>query len=78
MHQIRKHCASIGHPIVMDDRYGDFAFNRQFRRSCGLKRQFLHAMSLALRYKGRLRKWTAPLPQDLKAVLIRLEAGEKR
>lgn len=78
MHQIRQHCASIGHPVVMDDRHGDFAFNRQFRRSYGLKRQFLHATSLAIQYKGCPRKWTAPLPQDLNAVLKRVEAGERR
>lgn len=77
MHQIRQHCAGIGYPIVMDDRYGDFAFNRQFRRSWGLRRQFLHAVSIATRHKGRMRKWTAPLPQDLKTVLTRLEASER-
>ena len=78
MHQIRQHCARIGHPIVMDDRYGDFAYNRQFRRSWGLRRQFLHAAGLALQYKGQLRKWTAPLPRELNAVLQRLEGEERR
>jgi 23S rRNA pseudouridine955/2504/2580 synthase len=78
MHQIRQHCARIGHPIVLDDRYGDFAFNKQFRRRYGLKRQFLHAASIAVPYKGCVRKWTAPLPQDLMSVLRMLESEEGR
>jgi 23S rRNA pseudouridine955/2504/2580 synthase len=77
MHQIRQHCAKFGHPVVMDDRYGDFAFNRQFRRLYGLKRQFLHAATIAVLYKDTTRKWAAPLPPDLKAVLSLLEAGER-
>jgi len=77
MHQIRQHFARVGHPVVMDDRYGDFTFNRQFRRHYGLKRQFLHATSVEVPYKGNITKWTAPLPQDLKAVVTALEAGEK-
>lgn len=78
MHQIRQHCASIGHPVVLDDRYGDFAFNKEFRRRYGLKRQFLHAAGIAVPYKGRIRKWKAPLPQDLTAVLRLLETAEGR
>jgi 23S rRNA pseudouridine955/2504/2580 synthase len=78
MHQIRQHCARIGHPVVLDDRYGDFAFNKEFRRRYGLKRQFLHAAGIAVPYKGRMRKWTAPLPQDLTAVLRLLESEEGR
>ncbi|MGE0098708.1 MAG: RluA family pseudouridine synthase [Hydrogenophaga sp.] len=46
-HQIRVHLASAGHPIVGDDKYGDFELNRQLQRS-GLKRMFLHAWRLAL------------------------------
>lgn len=77
MHQIRLHCARLGHPVVMDNRHGDFTFNRQFRKAYGLKRQFLHAASLTLRYKGRTEKWTAPLPADLQQVLTSLEGGEQ-
>ncbi|MFL5276930.1 MAG: RluA family pseudouridine synthase, partial [Myxococcales bacterium] len=47
-HQIRRHLASIGHPVVGDARYGDFAFNRRARASMGLKRMFLHSTRLAL------------------------------
>ena len=31
LHQIRKHLAGIGNPILMDDRHGDFSLNRDFR-----------------------------------------------
>lgn len=44
-HQIRVHLASAGHPIVCDDKYGDFDLNRQLQRN-GLKRMFLHAWRL--------------------------------
>jgi 23S rRNA pseudouridine955/2504/2580 synthase len=73
MHQIRLHFAKIGHPVVMDDEHGDFAFNKQFRKSYGLKRQFLHAAMLAFDYHGKKRKWTAALPDDLAGVISALE-----
>lgn len=75
MHQIRLHFAKIGHPVVMDDRYGDFAFNKSFRKACRLKRQFLHACSLSLYHRGRKLRWTAPLPDDLREALQALEAS---
>ena len=46
-HQIRVHLASAGHPIVGDDKYGDFELNRQLAR-LGFKRMFLHAWRLKL------------------------------
>ncbi|MBI1993614.1 MAG: RluA family pseudouridine synthase [Deltaproteobacteria bacterium] len=69
MHQVRLHFAKLGHPIVMDAKHGNFAFNKQFRKTHGLKRQFLHASTIALEYRGKKRKWTAPLPDDLAAAL---------
>lgn len=72
MHQVRLHFAKLGHPIVMDVKYGDFTFNRQFRKSHGLKRQFLHASTITLEYRGKKRKWTAPLPDDLARTLSSL------
>ena len=69
MHQIRLHFAKLGYPVVMDDQHGDFAFNKRFRKAYRLKRQFLHAASLTLDYRGKKRTWTAPLPDDLARTL---------
>lgn len=75
MHQIRLHFAKLGYPVVMDDRHGDFAFNKRFRKAIGLKRQFLHASTLTLNHRGKQRTWSAPLPQDLKRTLELLTRG---
>jgi len=70
-HQIRRHLAAIGHPVVGDSRYGDFAFNREAAKSWGLKRQFLHARRLELEHPltGRPLVVQAPLPKELVQVL---------
>jgi len=46
-HQIRVHLASAGHPIVGDDKYGDFELNRVMQKN-GLRRMFLHAWQLGI------------------------------
>jgi 23S rRNA pseudouridine955/2504/2580 synthase len=68
-HQIRLHFAHYGHPVVMDDQHGDFSFNKRFRKEYGLRRQFLHASTVALEYQGKKRIWTASLPADLSKTL---------
>jgi 23S rRNA pseudouridine955/2504/2580 synthase len=75
MHQIRLHFARLGHPIVMDSEHGDFGFNKQFRKTHGLKRQFLHACSLALEYRNKRWKWSTTLPEDLTRTLNSLQCG---
>ena len=50
-HQIRVHCAAIGHPVAGDDKYGDRAFNLQLR-SAGLRRLFLHAARVRIAGPG--------------------------
>ena len=43
-HQIRVHLAHLGFPIVGDEKYGDFDFNRQLmKKNQKFKRMFLHA-----------------------------------
>jgi 23S rRNA pseudouridine955/2504/2580 synthase len=44
-HQIRVHLASNGHPIIGDEKYGDFALNKQLAK-LGMKRMYLHAWRL--------------------------------
>ncbi|MDR1862808.1 MAG: RluA family pseudouridine synthase [Treponema sp.] len=48
MHQIRRHLLHIGHPVLGDDKYGDFSLNRTLRRERGLKKLLLHASRLAV------------------------------
>jgi 23S rRNA pseudouridine955/2504/2580 synthase len=50
-HQIRVHLAHAGHPVLGDDKYGDFELNRALARQ-GVKRLFLHAQRLALSSTG--------------------------
>jgi 23S rRNA pseudouridine955/2504/2580 synthase len=47
-HQIRRHLASIGHPILGDDKYGDFSLNKRLRKERGLKRLLLHSARLVI------------------------------
>ncbi len=65
-HQIRVHLAHLGHPVLGDDKYGDFERNRQLRK-LGLRRMFLHAASLAFTHPltGQPMRIEAPLPADL-------------
>jgi len=48
MHQIRRHLAHIGHPLLGDDKYGDFSLNKKFRKDAGLKHLLLHASRLVI------------------------------
>jgi 23S rRNA pseudouridine955/2504/2580 synthase len=48
MHQIRRHLAAAGHPILGDDKYGDFSLNKNLRKTLGLKRLLLHAHRLVI------------------------------
>ena len=68
MHQIRAHLASIGHPIVSDERYGTTALP-------GLKRPFLHAARIALPIHGRRRVFESPLPLELRNAMDRVRGG---
>jgi 23S rRNA pseudouridine955/2504/2580 synthase len=47
-HQIRRHLARIGRPVLGDDKYGDFPLNRRLRRERGLKNLLLHASRLVV------------------------------
>ena len=66
-HQIRRHLAAVGHPIVGDRRYGDFPFNREAKATFGISRQILHAWRLELAHPvtGERLSFVAPPPADL-------------
>lgn len=46
-HQIRVHAASLGHPVIGDEKYGEEALNATMKKK-GLKRMYLHAQHLSL------------------------------
>jgi 23S rRNA pseudouridine955/2504/2580 synthase len=48
MHQIRRHLAQIGHPVLGDDKYGDFALNKALAKTRRLKRLLLYASRLVI------------------------------
>ena len=66
-HQIRVHLASSGFPIVGDDKYGDYALNRDLQKRDGqrsaFKRMFLHA------YRLRITHPMTGEPVDIEATL---------
>src|SRR3954471_1061623 len=69
-HQIRVHLAHAGHPVLGDDKYGDFPLNRELAKN-GVKRLLLHAGRLSLRHPltGEPLRFEAKLPEDMSASL---------
>jgi 23S rRNA pseudouridine955/2504/2580 synthase len=67
-HQIRVHLAHAGHPVLGDDKYGDFPLNRALAKK-GVKRLLLHAGRLSLRHPltGEPLRFEARLPEDMGA-----------
>ena len=78
-HQIRVHLAHLGFPIAGDDKYGDFARNRELMKH-GLKRMFLHAHSIAFNHPltGEPLHIAAPLPPELEKFIARLDGDKSR
>ena len=78
-HQIRVHLTDTGHPLMGDDKYGDFALNKRLERQ-GLDRMFLHAWRLDFRHPltdARI-QLEAPLPEALEAFLAEVEQTQER
>jgi 23S rRNA (uracil1939-C5)-methyltransferase len=76
-HQVRKHLASLGHPVLGDERHGDGPSNRHFALAHGLDRTFLHLERLQLvnpSTRAALVLESALAP-DLAVVLRALRAG---
>ena len=70
-HQIRVHCAAIGHPLVGDETYGADYPGQTMRR------QALHAAELAFEhpFSGAKLRFVARPPADFAALIRRLRAG---
>jgi 23S rRNA pseudouridine955/2504/2580 synthase len=77
-HQIRVHLASSGFPILGDEKYGDFALNKQLQKASdtrgALKRMFLHAYRITFQHPetGAPLTLTAPLPAECERFLVSL------
>jgi len=72
-HQIRRHLAAIGHPVLGDERYGDPATNRHFAEKHGLDRAFLHCVRMEFDHPSAGRQVVeSPLGGDLRAVVERV------
>ncbi|HTY02476.1 MAG TPA: RluA family pseudouridine synthase [Rhodocyclaceae bacterium] len=78
-HQIRVHLAHLGFPIAGDEKYGDFALNRELQKA-GLKRMFLHAAKLRFVHPatGEEVALEAGLPPELRSFVERLDHNEMR
>ena len=66
-HQIRVHLAHAGHPILGDDKYGDFELNHRLEKQ-GVKRLLLHAhrLSFAHPVTKDVLELQSPLPADIR------------
>jgi 23S rRNA pseudouridine955/2504/2580 synthase len=77
-HQIRVHLASSGFPIACDEKYGEFALNKQLQKANdtrgALKRMFLHAYRITFQHPetGKPMTLTAPLPPECERFLVSL------
>ena len=78
-HQIRVHLSHSGFPLFGDDKYGDFALNKQLEKA-GLKRMFLHAAKLAFRHPltDQEIELASPLPAELEEFVASVEQNEER
>lgn len=78
-HQIRVHLAHLGYPVAGDDKYGDFALNKELARQ-GLAHMFLHARKTVIEHPrtGARMSLEAPLPAELRSFLAMLDAGDTR
>ncbi|TDV17230.1 RluA family pseudouridine synthase [Paraburkholderia caballeronis] len=78
-HQIRVHCAHIGHPLLGDPVYGRARGKRSVAAlPGGFARQALHAWRLGLIHPrtGRAMQWRADAPDDIAELIAALGFGD--
>ena len=63
MHQIRIHLSSINAPIIADDKHGNFAINKKFKKAFGAKKLMLASCRLTLPLEGKMQTFTIDLPE---------------
>lgn len=81
-HQIRVHMAYVNHPVVGDNKYGNFEANRLFKEQYHFTHQFLHAYKMGF---GKLKEpltalskkeFTVPLGEEYTKILEQLNEKE--
>ncbi|HID31486.1 MAG TPA: RluA family pseudouridine synthase [Desulfobacterales bacterium] len=86
-HQIRVHCAAMGHPVVGDATYGGkrrwkgLAQGPMQNLIKAIRRQMLHAWKLSFVHPrtGQCMHFESPLPEDMVSVLESLQSiGQKK
>jgi 23S rRNA (uracil1939-C5)-methyltransferase len=77
-HQIRRHLAGIGHPVVGDRRYGHAPTNRHFQERHGLDRCFLHLQRIELPLEEGPTSVECELSPDLAALSQKLGEAPER
>ena len=77
-HQIRVHMSSINHPVINDEKYGDYKTNKEFNEKFNYKYQFLHSHIIKFKkLEGKLsylsnKMFIAPLKSKQKEILKHL------
>lgn len=77
-HQIRVHMSSINHPLINDEKYGDYKINKVFSEKFNYKYQFLHSHIIKFKnIKGKLsylsnKTFVAPLKNKQKEIIKEL------
>ena len=82
-HQIRVHAQSCGHPLVGDEKYGDFEKNKAIAKGAlgmPFKRMFLHAYRLSFKHPitGQNLEITSPLPSDCAKLIAYLKSRKEQ
>lgn len=82
-HQIRVHAQYCGHPLVGDEKYGNFEMNKAIAKGClgiPFKRMFLHAAHLLFKHPvtGAPMEISAPLPRECDELITTLRARKER
>ena len=77
-HQIRVHMSSINHPLINDEKYGDYKINKEFSNTYKYKYHFLHSyiikfnnMPKKLKYLEN-KTFIAPLKKEQNIILTSL------
>lgn len=79
-HQVRVHCASIGHPLLGDPAYGRTPKPlRPVLERLGFARQALHAAELGFRHPvtGQMVQFRSNLPQDMMELIDQLTRSDR-